>query len=36
VLGSASHSGLGREPAIVVGNSMLDVSSRFCGLFEAV
>src|SRR5882762_6808286 len=30
-LGSASHSGFGSEPAIVVGNSILDVSS---GIFD--
>src|ERR1700723_4560834 len=29
VLGSASHSGFGKEPAIVVGNSILRVSSVF-------
>jgi hypothetical protein len=29
VLGSASHSGFGKEPAIVVGNSILRVSSGF-------
>src|ERR1700723_2823557 len=29
VLGSASHSGFGNEPAIVVGNSILRVSSVF-------
>jgi hypothetical protein len=30
-LGSASHSGFGREPAIVVENSILRVSSGFSG-----
>src|ERR1700759_4257039 len=29
LFGSASHSGLGREPAIVVGNSMVGASSKF-------
>jgi hypothetical protein len=28
VFGSASHSGFGREPAIVVGNSRVGVSSN--------
>src|SRR5882757_4864863 len=31
-LGSASHSGFGSEPAIVVGNSMLDASSAVLDL----
>src|SRR5579864_3718094 len=33
-LGSASHSGLGREPAIVVGNSILGVSLGFLTLLR--
>jgi hypothetical protein len=32
VLGSASHSGFGKEPAIVVGNSMLGAPRRFFDL----